>query len=477
MNFTPSPLRAGAASVEITPQKGIQIDGDIGRPRPVEMIHDPLYAKALVLEAGGKKVCILSLDLLGITHQYADEIRHRAAKEFGFDFDAVMVHTTQDHSAPGIGKFVVADGDWRKYFPDPAHEWLAMGDLRYIPWAIDRILEAVGKANADLQPAKIGAASGLDPRVAFNRRFIMRDGRTVTNPNRAAMQDILYVEGPSDPEVGVVSIVTPAGTLALLLHHTCHPTHGYPTRTISADWPGTWSDGMKAIVGPRCVPLVLNGCCGNTIHANWADPNWTSDQDLMGRRLTETAGACLPRIKHEGAVVFDYKTKRIQIPIRALPAEDLAAAQKLLKENPTPIWRKDDPSCCEWSWIYAIGRVYLEERRAENPNFEYEIQAFRIGDIALLALIGEPFVEAQLNIKMRSPVRHTYVAHMSNGYVGYIPTKQAFKGGGYETWTCAWSKLVPEALEMICDASVELLEEVFPRGSVAERVVFQKNAP
>jgi neutral ceramidase len=108
------------------------------------------------------------------------------------------------------------------------------------------------------------------------------------------------------------------------------------------------------------------------------------------------------------------------------------------------------------------------DRRAENPNFEYEIQAFRVGDIALLALIGEPFVEGQLDIKLRSPVRHTYIAHMSNGYVGYIPNKHAFKGGGYETWTSAWSKLVPEALEMICDASVELLEDVFKGAEVAK---------
>jgi hypothetical protein len=106
--------------------------------------------------------------------------------------------------------------------------------------------------------------------------------------------------------------------------------------------------------------------------------------------------------------------------------------------------------------------------RSKTPYYEYEVQAFRVGDdIALLALIGEPFVEAQLKIKLNSPARYTYIAHMSNGYVGYIPTPHALKAGGYETWAGAGSKLAPEALDMITDASIDLLRELFPEGESA----------
>src|SRR5688500_16117820 len=91
---------------------GIQIDGDIGRPRPTDEVRDPIYAKALVLaggEPGGRKLCVLSLDLLAIQTDMADEVRRRAAERFGFDADAVMVHTTQNHSAPGLGHFMCRD--------------------------------------------------------------------------------------------------------------------------------------------------------------------------------------------------------------------------------------------------------------------------------------------------------------------------------------------------------------------------------
>jgi len=75
--------------------------------------------------------------------------------------------------------------------------------------------------------------------------------------------------------------------------------------------------------------------------------------------------------------------------------------------------------------------------------------------------MGEPFVEAQLRIKLESPAPYTFVAHFCNGYVGYVPTLDAFSRGGYETRTANWSKLQPEALETIVNSAIELLEKLF----------------
>ena len=86
-----SALRAGAAKVDITPKMGIHLEGSIGRYRPALFVNDPIYARALVLEAGGRKLCVVSLDLLAVTVEWASEIRRRAAEEFGFDPKAVMV--------------------------------------------------------------------------------------------------------------------------------------------------------------------------------------------------------------------------------------------------------------------------------------------------------------------------------------------------------------------------------------------------
>jgi hypothetical protein len=98
---------------------------------------------------------------------------------------------------------------------------------------------------------------------------------------------------------------------------------------------------------------------------------------------------------------------------------------------------------------------------AQDPELDYEIQVFRIADAAFLALPGEPFVEGGLRIKIASPTYPTCVVHCTNQYVGYIPTKDAFDRGGHEVNTTTWSKLVPEALDMIVDASTVLLRGLF----------------
>jgi len=80
--------------------------------------------------------------------------------------------------------------------------------------------------------------------------------------------------------------------------------------------------------------------------------------------------------------------------------------------------------------------------------------------VTIVGLPGEPFVEGQLRIKMGSHAKYTYIAHCTTQHVGYIPTREAFAHGGHEIETCYWSKLVPEALDMIVNASLELLQEI-----------------
>jgi hypothetical protein len=50
---------------------------------------------------------------------------------------------------------------------------------------------------------------------------------------------------------------------------------------------------------------------------------------------------------------------------------------------------------------------------------------------------------------------------MCHVYVGYIPTRQALERKGYEGRMGNWSKLAPEALDIIVAETVKLLREVF----------------
>ena len=101
-------LRAGAARVDISPGLGTQVAGGIGLYRPTQLIIDPIYAKALVLQAGSRKLCFLSLDLPVASTEVATAARHRAGEQFGYDPAAIMIHCTQNHAAPMWGHVAVS---------------------------------------------------------------------------------------------------------------------------------------------------------------------------------------------------------------------------------------------------------------------------------------------------------------------------------------------------------------------------------
>ncbi len=456
-------LLAGAARVDITPEMGIQLAGDIGRGRPVEEIRERLYANALVVEHGNQRLCLLSIDLLAMGCDWAARIRQEAAARFGLRPEAIMVHVTQNHASPSLGHLFLTGA--KTHFP-PEYPWLMGGDDRYNEPTVARCIEAVGRAAASLEPVTLAAGHGVDGRVAFNRRFVMRDGATRCHPP-SCDPSILHVEGPTDPEVAVATFTNDAGrVVAALLHHTCHPCHGYPHRFVIGDWPGAWAVQMRAHWGDACVPLVVNGCCGNIHHADHTNPDYRLDHQRMARHLAETTRRILGAMQPVEVDGIDLRQTIVPLAIRELEADRIAAAERLLAEHPEPMWNDDTHTSVAWDWVYAVGVLDLNDARRENPIFPYEVQAFRIGGLSLAGLMGEPFVEAQLDIKKASPTRHTFVAHFCNGYAGYVPTRRAFAGGGYETRTGAGSKLPPEALERITSVATGLLRELHEGNGV-----------
>ena len=128
------PLHVGAASVQITPPPGTQLAGAVGYHRPPRVALDPLEAKALVLTAGERTLCVVALDVTIITGEWTAHIRERIQSELGIEPDAVMVHATQTHTAPSIGH-IMLDPD----FPElPAEfEWVRGGNAAYSRWASD----------------------------------------------------------------------------------------------------------------------------------------------------------------------------------------------------------------------------------------------------------------------------------------------------------------------------------------------------
>jgi neutral ceramidase len=260
---TEGSLRAGAAQVEITPEAGVHIAGTVNSYRPAAFVLDPIYAKGLFLEsrqpgAAERSICIVALDVVIVTDPYVRAIRRFVAERFGLDPDAVLVHAVQNHTGPSLGHFLIRDDE--KSIPS-AWSWLRGGDDRYHPFALDRIYECLEAAHAALRPVQVGVGSGIEGRVAFNRRMVMRDG-SIAMPGGGARMDprSRFLEGPIDPELGLICLrENSLRFAAMLVSYTCHPVNVFPKPIVSADWPGAVANELRATYGAQCVPLVLNG--------------------------------------------------------------------------------------------------------------------------------------------------------------------------------------------------------------------------
>ena len=66
-------------------------------------------------------------------------------------------------------------------------------------------------------------------------------------------------------------------------------------------------------------------------------------------------------------------------------------------------------------------------------------------------------------IKRNSPFPAAWVLGNTNGYTGYMPTRESFAQGGYEVRTCGWSKWQEDADGIVVKESLDLLNQLKSR--------------
>ena len=151
----------------------------------------------------------------------------------------------------------------------------------------------------------------------------------------------------------------------------------------------------------------------------------------------------------------------VGLPFREIPAERSRKVNAILTENPQPprgANGKVDPH-----WFRAASTRSVELCRQRDAEFPYEIQALRIGDLCVIGLPGEPFVEGQLALKTNSAAPFLFPAHLTTHYVGYLPTRAAYARGGHEANedVTYWAKLAPGCLETVVERARTLVQALF----------------
>ena len=420
-------LKVGVAEVDITPPVGALLAGSL-KPRISQGIDNPLFAKAIVLESGGTRLACVTLDLISLDRGYGgDEAVRLASEATGIPESHISYSCSHTHTGPYTRQRTQQHVN---------AEWLAALPAKFA--------EAVAQADAAEVPAKLSRCRAFENRVQHNRRIRFKDGRHVNtwllrNHTNSELQ-ALCSAGPVDPEVGMLAFDGPDGKLlAVLYHFTLHANSDFGPQ-LSADYPGVVSRHIRQAFGDQAMSLFLPGCCGDI-------NRHSHDHETAGSLLAESMIPALEkRQPMDGPFPLAAKKRNIRVPLRDL---ELDQEERLEK--------------CGWGaeldQYFRDGHAQL---RAEGiDHVETIVQAFRIGDTGFMTLPGEVFVDWQVRVKEQSPFPWTFPIELSNDSLGYLITRDAWEGGGYEALTSAATFVDVAGVELMVDRGLEMLRQLW----------------
>src|SRR5262249_37087609 len=126
---------------------------------------DPLFAKALALDDGTMVLVLCVVDTCMMPRDLIDRAKTEASRATGIPVERMLVSATHTHSSPSamgcLGSRV-----------DP-------GYAAYLP---GRLAAGMVAAVKRLTPARVGWAQADDWEHTFNRRWIRRPDRMLTDP-------------------------------------------------------------------------------------------------------------------------------------------------------------------------------------------------------------------------------------------------------------------------------------------------------
>jgi neutral ceramidase len=391
----PGTLRAGAAKVDITPK---DLSGLVSVwAKPFTGVHDPIFARAVVIDDGRNSAAIVSLDLVEFGDTTA--LRQRIQHELAIPADHIIISATHDHNAPRGGPITpgTSSAQGRPYSP-PA----------YIQLVDDAILQALKNAKAALQPARVGVGTGRSD-INVNRAGF--DGKRwgATDP-----------DGPSDKTVWVVKFETPSGDpIALLMNYAVHSVVAGPGNSlVTGDLAGAAERFVERNFDDKVVALWTMGPAGDQnpkINMSVASAGINKDPVKNLAEAYEVMDA-------EGLIVGAEVIQTVNRIQRMTATARIKAAEKVVACAATP----DRP------------RPATPNAVMTNPNFKENIpwpatmnihlNLIQINDIAITGVSGEVYTRIYWRLKKESPLADMFMVTMSKDRIGYIGDDAAYDG-------------------------------------------------
>ena len=461
-------FKAGFARVDITPPLGTFMPGYYQVRRAKEIL-DPLQINMVAFSDGKTTALVAQYDTEALSDLVADMMRDAIVKATGVNRDAILLHASHTHD----GAFLC---------PKTGHGSNALGDARvsevdkiYIDLAVTRSADAAVEAIRDLKPAKLSCGRSEAKRISFGRRYLMKDGKVMTNPGTNNPDIVKPVGNPPDEQVQVLRVDCEGAKPICIVNFQTHPDV-VGGETITADWPGLARKVFEAATFGNSRCMVLNGTQGDVNHCNVlprpGEMNGLKrDFDAVDRgydhawHMANVLAAAALNVWMKCAPLesgpIRYAVENVTVPANRAKDSD---EKNLAWAN--DVWALHEKSEAEgvaggekdhvaikygWKGMELTTEVARAGRIRNMAKFEGDhvlpLAAVSIGKaVAFGSFPGEPFNDIGKAVKAKSPFALTMCMCLTNGSRGYFPFSDSYAEGGYESATSPFGPSVADDL-------------------------------
>jgi hypothetical protein len=383
-----------------------------------------------------------------MSNSFIEEIRVEMRAE-GIEFaNDVIIAATHTHTGPNLRQGPKSNG------PE------AYG----VKAGVAAAVRAMKRAVRSMAPAELFYAEHDDNPCAFVRRYIMKSGAVVTNPSRCN-PDIVGPETGFDKHIRVIAVKQYDRISAIMVNlaNHCDTVGG---DLVSADWPGRMEAEIQYELTQDIPVFQLTDASGNInhfdVHQKIDQTNY-GEACRIGRIYGRIVVDMLKELKSFEPGEISIGHVKVEVPNRKITPEEYAKAKQYLKDTENaPVTGGDltseglangDVTVCR-----CFAKMLMQCREKSSPSRTCRLTRVNLGKaLAFVSLPGEPFNGIAEAIRKASPYEHTFVIELAQSESVYVPMRDCFARGGYET-TARPNTVAPEASDVLIAAAVANLQ-------------------
>lgn len=419
-------FKAGFSSRVINPPQGVSLMGYFNRRPNTGVLDDIQVRVALFCEDSGVPAGIVSLDLVypfkNLVDAVGTEIRKRTAS---VSFDNLILCATHTHTGPDLY--------------DSEAPFSLDGYIGFVSKVVvDCLIEAHGR----MEPVTMNIARTDSNPYAFIRRYWMKNGKVVTNPGKLN-PDIVKPESKVDPEISIIAFSSKSKKEVIgMIANICNHTDTIGGNLVSADWPGVLEKEMRKSVNGIPTVITLIGASGDVNHFNVSNNDCQtcpSEAGRLGKGYAGILSGALSKAEKIDDGLVRASSVIVETRKRTISRDEISAARDFIAkvggQSTDKEFTSEELAQGNEAVLVKFAQMLVTFSGKESgEKINLPVKTVSIGaDFAICSLPGEPFNAIGTEIKKMSGFKYTFIASNAMDTCGYIPMKECFGRGGYET--------------------------------------------